>query len=112
MPNPNTLTETIGNKQIVYTYNDDEQIISSITKSIPNQHSVYTVDFIDKYIKSNDVLESSTLFIVFLLAELGHYIFFLTVYHISRKNAIKIFEKFRRISDIFVRPEVWWVLRI
>lgn len=30
-PNPNTLTETIGNEQIVYTYNDDEQIISSKT---------------------------------------------------------------------------------
>ena len=30
-PNPTTLTETIGNKHIVYTYNDDEQIVSSKT---------------------------------------------------------------------------------
>ena len=31
-PNPNTLTETIGDKQIVYTYNDEQmQIVSSKT---------------------------------------------------------------------------------
>ena len=29
----------------------EEQILSKITKTIPNQHSIYTVDFIDKCLK-------------------------------------------------------------
>lgn len=33
----------------------DEQIVSSIVKTIPNQHSVYTVDFIDKCFKKANI---------------------------------------------------------
>lgn len=33
----------------------DENILSSITKTIPNQHSVYTVSFIDKVIKESNL---------------------------------------------------------